>query len=462
MQAMQGQTGEGEAHPQSPSLWTVVLNDLAPCQHCARRQEHCSNIFLLPDKASTFPSSPSAMYPSPASLLEVKRLSSFETGITLLGISNLELRLLDHYCNFVAPIISAHDHLRRMWQYKIPDQAKTHSFLMHNILSTSAYHLCYAYARPLQWQQERSHDVSPMNRESFLVPPFHRVSPGHTEWQIRQSNRYERFALEQQRLAFQTYIPSLCALTNYNQEALCAASALLTINAVASTQIRYWPPALRFQHSSPIDDWLEISVLVRGVITVVQNAGTSIMDGALQPMLGHRRVEASSDGDVESQVKRLVSPHVLSALDALAPAIEYSTSSEADKEILHAALGLLKTSFAIAAVDPEHESIAMAWSNLLDVQFFPFVKRREPMALILLAYWTVLFGTFRDRWWVGGLSITILRHIAELLTQLDERNEEVKDEPVREGVSVPTAGKAKWRDLLEWPLRESRIHNFIA
>ena len=414
------------------------------------------------------------MYPSPASLLEVKRLSSAETGITLLGISYLELRLLDHYCNFVAPIISAHDHLRRMWQYEIPHQAKSHSFLMHNVLSTSAYHLCCAYARPLQWQQERSQDVSPVNGELILVPPFHRVSPGHTEWQIRQSNRYERFALEQQRLAFQTYIPSLRALTSHNQEALCAASALLSLNALASTQNRYCPPALQSQSSSPIDDWLEISVLVRGVTAVVQNAGTSIMDGALQPMLGHRRVEASSDGtesDVESQVRRLVSPHVLSALDALAPAIDHCTYSEADKEILHAALGLLKTSFAIVAVNPEHESIVMVWSNLLDVQFFPFVKRREPMALILLAYWTVLFGTFRDRWWVGGLSITILRHIAEFLAPLHERNEEVRHEHVQgdctviygplerypDGASDPTAGKAKWRDLLEWPLRESGI-----
>ena len=417
------------------------------------------------------------MYPPPASLSEVKRLSSAETEITLLGISYLELRLLDHYCNFVAPIISAHDHLRRLWQCEIPHQAKTHSFLMHSILSTSAYHLSCAYARPLQWQQERSQDVSPVNGESILVPPFQRVFPGHTEWHIRHSSRYERFALQQQRLAFQTYIPSLCALTSHNQEALCATSGLLAFNALASTQNRYCPPAPQSQHSSPIDDWLKVSVLIRGADAVIQSSGTSIMDGVLQPLLRVRRVEASSDGtkgDVESQVRRLVSPHVLSALDALAPATDHCTSSEADKEILHAALGLLRPSFAIVAANPEHETVVMVWSNLLDVQFFPFVKRREPMALVLLAYWTVMFGTFRDRWWVGGLSITILRHIAKFLTSLDERNEEARDEHVQEEdfalvdgpveryadrASDPTASKAKWRDLLEWPLRESGIHD---
>ena len=414
------------------------------------------------------------MYPSPASLSEVKRLSSAETGTTLLGISYLELRLLDHYCNFVAPSISPHDHLRQMWQYEIPHQAKTHSFLMHIALSTSAYHLNCAYARPFQWQQKSSQDVSPVNGEPILVPPSHRVSPGHTEWQIRQSNRYERFALEQQRLAFQTYIPNLCALTSHNQEALCAASALLSLNAVASTQNRYYQPALQSQHPSPIDDWLEISALVRGVDAVVQNAVSSIADGVLQPLLRFRRVEDGTEGDVESQVRRLVSPHVLSALDALAPAIDHCTSSEADKEIIHAALKLLRASFAIASANPEHESIVMVWSNLLDVQFFPIVKRREPMALILLAYWTVLFGTFRDKWWVGGLSIKILRHIAELLKPLDERIEEVGDELVQEGdcaliygplgryldgASDPMAGKTKWGDLLEWPLRESGIRD---
>ena len=205
---------------------------------------------------------------------------------------------------------------------------------------------------------------------------------------------------------------------------------------------------------------------------MVKNAGTSILDGALQPLFSHRRVDLP---DVEGQVRRLVSPHVLSALDALVPAIDHCTSSEADREVLQAARRLLRASFAIVAVEPEHESIVMAWSILLDVQFFPFVKRREPMALILLAYWTVLFGTFRHRWWVGGLSVTILRHIVEFLTPLDERDEEVRGEHVQkgdcalidgplerhpDGASDPTtAGKAKWRDLLEWPLRESGIHD---
>lgn len=212
-------------------------------------------------------------------------------------------------------------------------------------------------------------------------------------------------------------------------------------------------------------------MLVRGVDAVVRNAGTSIMDGSMQPLLSHRRVDLP---DVEGQVRRLVSPRVLSALDALAPAIDHYASSEADKEILHAALGCLKTSFAIVAVDPEHESIVMAWSNILDVRFFPFVKRRDPMALILLAYWTVLFGKFRERWWVGGLSITLLRHIAEFLAPLDDSNEQVRDEHVQigdrapiysplkqypNGASNPTTGKAKWRDLLKWPLRESGIHD---
>ncbi len=251
----------------------------------------------------------------------------------------------------------------------------------------------------------------------------------------------------------------------------------MSVNALASTQNRYCPPAIQSQHSSPIDDWLEISVLVRGFDAIVQNAETSIMDGALQPLLRVRRVERSSDGtqgDVESQVRQLVSPHVLSALDALAPAIDHCTSSEAEKDILHAALWLLRPSFALVAANPEHDSMVMVWSILLDVQFFPFVKRRDPMALVLLAYWTVMFGTFRDRWWVGGLDITILRHIAEFLTRLDERNEEARDENVQEGdyaliygplgqypygVRDPTAGNAKWRDLLEWPLRESGIHD---
>lgn len=377
----------------------------------------------------------------------------------------MELCVFDHYCNFVAPLISPHDNLRRMWQYDIPYQAKTHSFLMHNILSTSAHHLSCAYARPSQWQKEGAPEVSPANGAS---------------WQLWHSNRYERFALEQQRLAFQTFIPSLRAPTVHNQDALCAASALISLNSLASTQNRYHSPTLQFQQSSPIDDWLEISMLVRGVDAVIKTASTSIRDGALQPLLRHRRVESFGDNsgwDLESQVRCSVPPHVLSALDALAPAIDQCLSGEADRKVLHAALWRLRISFAIVLVNPDHEAIVMVWSNLLDTRFFPFVKRREPMALVLLAYWTVAIRTFRARWFIGGLSITILRHIAEYLTRLDQRVLGVGDEPVQDGDCVqmgdplprspggaedpgdPTAGMAKWRDLLEWPLRESGIHD---
>ena len=430
----------------------------------------------MPDEASPALSLPLAVDSSPASPLDIKRLSSAETETVLLGISHLELGLLDHYYNFVAPNISAHDHLRRMWQHEITHQAKSHSFLMHNILSISAYHLCCAYTGPSQDQQKRSHDFSSVTgKPKFPPSTFRDIVPGYTEWQTVQSKRYEHFALEQQRLAFQTYIPNLHAMTSENQEAVCAASALLSLGALASTQNRYQCPGFQTQLSSPIDDWLEISVLVRGVDAVVKNAGVSILDGSLQPLLRHRRVEPLSDdlqSGVEDQVKQLVSSRTLSALDGLAPAIDRCKSTAADKEAFHSALTLLRASFAIVVVNPEHESLVMVWSNLLDASFFPLVKRREPMALVLLAYWTVLFGTFRDRWWVGGLNITILKHVAELLIPLDESDEGVSNdyEQIRDredsqnplesyqyAAMDPRAGKLRWRDLLEWPLRENGI-----
>ena len=301
-------------------------------------------------------------------------------------------------------------------------------------------------------------------------------SPDNTDCQIEQSNCYERFALEQQHLALQTYIPTLYAVTNCNQEALCAASALLSLNAVASTQNRYCLRAPQSGHFSPIDDWLNISALVRGVDAVVQNAGTSIMDGILQPMLRHRRIEPSGDGsghDVENQVQRSVAPHILTALDDLAPVIDQYSSTENDQKTLHAALGLLRISFAIVEVNPQHESIAMVWSNLLDAHFFPLIKRREPMALILLAYWTVSFGTFQERWWVSRFGITTLRHITDVLMLLDEKNDKSRFEHVQKGdcavihnplecsqekAADSAAGDAKWRKLLEWPLRQTEVH----
>ena len=461
------------------SLWTTVLNKRqcdarAPCGHCARRVETCSNV-SLPDEVCLDQPAPSAITQSSGLSLDLTGPSSTATQTTLLGISRDELHLLNHYCNFVAPRISAHDNLARVWQYEVPHQAKTHSFLMHNILSTSAYHLCCAYAGPFSSKQEKSKARSSIYEQSVITSPFTHVLPGHTDWQIRQSNRYEHFALQQQHLAFQSFIPSLYNLSMHNQEALCAASALFSLNALASTQKRCCLPDFLSYNSSPIDAWLEISILVRGVDAIIQTADPSIMDGPLQPLLRHHRVEGEGEGngrDVEDQVRNLVSSSVLSALDVLAPEIDHRVSSNADRIILHAALGLLRTSFAIVAVNPEHESIVMVWSNLLEAEFFPFVKRREPMALVLLAYWTVLLKTFRDRWWVGGLSTTILKDVVRRLIPLDERSEDTRDGYVQrkgpaksryslgscpDGSSDLTPGNPTWEDLLEWPLHENGV-----
>ena len=358
---------------------------------------------------------------------------------------------------------------------------------MHNILSMSAYQLCNAYSGKSRSQHETPLAVSCDKGES---------------WQMQQRNCYKHIALEQQRLAFQTYIPSLRALTRQNREALCAASALLSLNGLASIQNRYCTTDHQLQHASAIDDWLEISVLVRGVDAVMGNAGPSIRNGFLQPLFSHLRVEAFSgepERDLESQVQRAVPPISLSAMDALAPAIDQCTSCEADKSALHAALRLLRISFAVVVINTGHEGISMAWSNLLDPPYFQLVKQREPMALILLAYWTVAMRTFRTRWFIGELSTTILRDIAECLIRLDMRveEEEQEQEGEREAeeqeeeeeeekemgqekqelgnctsvtsdspqerlskLSInPPVNKGEWRKLLEWPLRESGIHD---
>ncbi len=96
------------------------------------------------------------------------------------------------------------------------------------------------------------------------------------------------------------------------------------------------------------------------------------------------------------------------------------------------------------------------------------------MALVLLAYWTVSFRTFKDRWWVGGLNVMILEHIAELIIPLDECDEDMTNKQRQNGEAAlrqtrpksyshlavgSNPGKIKWRDLLEWPLRENGIYD---
>jgi len=446
----------------------------SPCQHCIRRKERCSISSSYGSdivSITTSSSSPSS-YPSPASLTDIQRLSPSGTGITILGITGLEFRLLDHYYNVVAPATSASDRLRHMWQRDILHEGKTHRFLMHSILATSAYHLCNAYSNPSDSDQE-----SPEDGISVYVGPSRHSPPGHFEWQAQQSDRYERYALKQKHLALQSYIPSLQSMTRDNRDALIAASALLSLSAVASTQSRHCSATLQPRVSSPIDDCLEISTLIRGttaVSMVATEADITVRDGMLKPLLVHRHYEIDDGGverDVPTRIKDWVSPHTLSALDNLSLIIDRFTTKPMDKLLLQAGVWHLKIAFAIIAANPEHESVSMVWPGLLEGEFFPLVKRRQPMALVLLAYWSVQVQSFQARWWIGGLGTAILRHIVEILTPLGEMTDDTHDDRVREVDSTsthapngrpdwmndPMAQGITWRDLLDWPLRECGI-----
>jgi hypothetical protein len=259
-----------------------------------------------------------------------------------------------------------------------------------------------------------------------------------------------------------------------NQEAVCAASALLSLSAVASTQTKYSVAAMQSREISPIDDWLEISVFIRGVQIISQSAHwPSVMTGILKPLLGHMSLNIPED-DPELQAERTLPEETMSVMNSLITAIQRCSSSDFDKIVLRWGIRHLKISLAINGANDDHEAAVMIWSNLLEDEFFPLVTNREPMALVLLAHATTMVTKHRSKWWVGELGLKMLDQIYGILASLDECDWDVMDSRA-EDVSlpavhlaedhVPATGSApvrprlKWTDLLDWPLRQSGVYD---
>ena len=61
-------------------------------------------------------------------------------------------------------------------------------------------------------------------------------------------------------------------------------------------------------------------------------------------------------------------------------------------------------------------------------KFAQLVKRRQPQALIILAYYCVLLDILDSRWWIQGWSTRVMR---DILGSLDQQ----------------------WRHWIEWPVQ---------
>ena len=274
--------------------------------------------------------------------------------------------------------------LRQTWQIVVPKLASSHPYLMHSLLSLAVLH------------------------------------------QIILTGNTERAALDpattHHNLALSKSKPALENLSEHNSSALFALSATIAVFALAASVSPAAPPL-----QDSIDQIAQVAILMRGSGTIVQTGYVWIENGPLVSLLRHGFLKD----------KRPLPDDLAILLDQLETEILSTEPLDDMKVAYQETIEALKacfrnTGFTVNQSDEtpvEDRGIALSWLGMMHSDFIPMLSHRQPMALILLAYYAVPLHTLNEVWWCRGWGLALVRDIYESLD-------------------------STWRGKMDWPRRQ--------
>lgn len=272
------------------------------------------------------------------------------------------LELLHHYANRASLTLSTENTLS-IWQESVPAEAKAHRFLMHSLLAVSALHLSYAG--------------------------------------LDKREAYALIANRQYKKALDTFRLTVGAINCTNGNAVTAFSFLTVVFSVGV------PLVSGFSRTpNPTSAFIDILQVLRQAHVAVSPVLSGVMKGALGPLI------ESPPGGGKSCAMHEKGREVL---DALKPLIEQSTETEEHRIIYTAALLALKTFAANMQDVPPSWANCLSWPIWVSPEFFQLLQDKQPMALVLIAYWSVPVYRSPNLWFNTWAKIVV----ADIWTMLD-------------------------------------------
>ncbi|OTA89977.1 hypothetical protein M434DRAFT_398301 [Hypoxylon sp. CO27-5] len=181
--------------------------------------------------------------------------------------------------------------------------------------------------------------------------------------------------------------------------------------------------------------WLD---LLRGVRLIIENIGLEhVFSGVLAPF------PPSQPGDPPPkdalEVEFVPWEEHLSKLSTLVPAAPESTH-----EIYNSTLGSLSWCFQETfgtSATPKSEIIGkfeviIAWMYRLEDRFLDFLREKQPIALIILAHFAILFSTLEYSWFLEGWAVHISRGIADVLDPSYQRWLQWPSEQIEQSLKI--------------------------
>lgn len=267
--------------------------------------------------------------------------------------------------------------LCQMWQIQVPKLALKHRYLKHSLFSITALHMALSH---------------PENQSVY----------------IDRAIRYYNICLPEFALTLQH-------ITQENCTSLFICAALTIVFA-------FNLPILRphEEPTSPIEEMSGIFTLLRGIPFVMGGMCKWLRESEIAPLFIGRSVDKSI----------VLSDDIIDALKRLEVWNQLTSKLESEKDTYTRAIKGLKEGFMVIASKDGENGMVLGWPIQVGQEFIAFLRSRQPMALVLLAYFAVLLDEIRDTWWVMGWGRKLIQ----------ELNQAVVDD--------------EWKSLMVWPMNK--------
>lgn len=292
--------------------------------------------------------------------------------------------------------MATRDNVRAFWRLDAPRLAVNYPCLLHELLAISALHKAY-------------------------------LDPGQRRAYYALGSYHQDVAIRELRKALPTLGPA-------NSGAMFATSAVISLTAFASTGLAAHDEStgVRF----PIEDLMDIFALLQGMHGIISQYNQYVYGGPFAGLLAE-----TPRGETEPEAPVLLA--MSAQLDNLKNFLDLQPLEPPIRAEAILAFSSLRRclDFANSPTSNTRElRFLFLWPNHLNQAFQNLIRKREPAAIVILAYYAVAMKPGNGFYWfLDGWAERIMRAFAEAL-----------------------ADHIKWQPIFQWPWNTVMgVHNSL-
>ncbi|KAF4339194.1 sterol uptake control 2 [Fusarium beomiforme] len=343
----------------------VKCDENQPCAACTRHGLSC--VFQEPpevrrtrsaDKAKPQKDDRQRGSPSVASPDPLPYLKKFVTGPESVEQSTwlTDLELMHQYSTSTCLTLPRADELQQIWQIELPKLSLRHVYLLHQVLSVSAFHLAS-------------------------------LNPDRPDYAICAS--------QHQNNAIAGLRSAVSCITEESCVEIFLSSSLLSIGAFAGLG------AQNAGHSPRIDDLLDVFFLTRGMSDILNSYEPTLKESRIAKLFVQKSEVGSTPllTAIISQLQQFVMPDgfddtmIATCQGAIASTITWIGNT-------------------IGTTPTPDERIAMTWCLSVSSEFLDLIRQRQPVALGILAHYCVVLDRVgKSQWFMQNWGKPVLQDI---------------------------------------------------